>query len=291
MEAVRAGVVAAVGALGTIALVRAARRFAVSDRLRDVRPARTLPGFIARPVADALDAAAVDCSVDQAVQMWLMAILVAGLLGTALAGPAGVVFAAGVALAGPVGLRLARDRSRRRVAAAVPDALERVASELRAGGTIATAVEALARSESVLAKDLARVEARARLGASLGDALRVWVNERRAAGVEAAGGALALCAKVGGQSADALDGLASSLRERLGVLAEARALSSQARMSALVIGLAPVAYLVCSTAFDDRTTHLLFATRLGQLCLAAGLTLEVLGGWWMRRIVSAGDDA
>ena len=285
------GLITVIGAFGTIGLARSARRFAITDRLRDVRPARTLPGFVARPVAGALDAAAVDCSVDQAMQIWLMAVLVAGLLGTAFAGLAGAVFAVGVAIAGPVGLRLARDRSRRRVAAAVPEALERVASELRAGGTIATAVETLARGDGALAKDLARVGARARLGASLGDALRVWVHERRAAGVEAAGGALALCAQVGGQSADALDGLASSLRERLGVLAEARALSSQARMSALVIGLAPVAYLVCSMAFDDRTAHLLFATRLGQLCLAVGLALEVLGGWWMRRIVSAGDDA
>ena len=55
-------------------------------------------------------------------------------------------------------------------------------------------------------------------------------------GVDASAGALALCASVGGRSADALDGLATSLRDRLAVGAEARALSSQARMSAMVVG-------------------------------------------------------
>src|SRR5262249_49510438 len=96
------------------------------------------------------------------------------------------------------------------------------------------------------------------------------------------------CAELGGQSASAFDALASSLRQRLGVLAEARALSSQARMSAIVIGAAPIAYLVCSAAIDPRSAGLLFGTALGRICLVAGLALEVVGGLWMRRIVRAG---
>jgi tight adherence protein B len=250
-----------------------------------------LPPFIARPVAHALDAAVIPWPADQAVQVWLLAILVAGVVGAAFAGGAGVVLASGVTLAGPVGLRIARERGRRRLAAAVPDALERVASELRAGGTIATGVDALAVADSPLAGDFVRVAARVRLGASLGDALRVWRRERPVAGIDAAAGALALCAAVGGRSADALDGLASSLRDRLGVLAEARALSSQARLSALVIGLAPLAYLACSTAIDGRTAHLLFGTATGRMCLVLGLALELVGGWWMRRVVREGAQA
>jgi tight adherence protein B len=285
----RTALIGLTGVFVAAGFARAARRFAVSDRLRDVRVSRALPRFVARPVEHALDAAAVDCSVEQALQIWVMAILVAGLLGTAFAGGAGVVFAIGVAVGCPVGLRLARGRRDRQIAAAVSEAIERVASELRAGGTIATGIAALATNDGPLSRDLARAEARVHLGASLDEALRAWSRERRASGVEAAAGALALCTRVGGQSADALDGLASSLRERLGVLAEARALSSQARMSALVIGLAPLAYLAFSTAFDRRTTHLLFATRMGQLWLVVGLALEVLGAWWMRRIVAAGD--
>jgi tight adherence protein B len=282
--------VAVIGLCASWRCARLARRFAVSDRLREARPQRSLPPFIARPVTRALDAAVISWPADQALQVWLLAILVAGVVGAAFAGAAGVVLATGVALAGPVGLRVARERGRRRLAAAVPDALERVASELRAGGTIATGVDALAVADSPLASDFARVGARVRLGASLGDAVRAWRDERPVPGTEAAAGALALCANVGGRSADALDGLASSMRDRLGVLAEARALSSQARLSALVIGLAPLAYLACSTAIDGRTAQLLFGTATGRLCLVLGLTLELAGAWWMRRIVRVGDE-
>jgi hypothetical protein len=35
----------------------------------------------------------------------------------------------------------------------------------------------------------------------------------------------------------------------------------------------------------------LTATLFGRICLALGLGLEGLGGWWMRRIVRAGSQS
>src|SRR5262249_12781517 len=155
--------------------------------------------------------------------------------------------------------------------------LERVASELRSGGTIATAIGAGGVADGPLAADLARVDARVRLGATLSDALRAWTSERIVPGVDASAGALAMCASVGGASADALDGLASSLRDRLAVASEARALSAQARMSAIVVGGAPVAYIGWSAILDPHSLQVLLGTAVGRLCLAAGIALEMLG--------------
>jgi tight adherence protein B len=107
-------------------------------------------------------------------------------------------------------------------------------------------------------------------------------------GVDAAAGALAMCSIVGGRAADALDGLASSLRDRLAVIAEARALSSQARMSAIVIGGAPLVFLVWSAMTDPHALHGMGATAVGRVCIVVGLALEGLGLWWMRRILRAG---
>jgi tight adherence protein B len=287
----RSVIIAVSGTLVALSLARAGRRFAVGDRLRVAGRSRALPRAIEQPINAALEAAALDWSAIQAVQIWLLATPVAGMLGAAFAGTAGLVCAGAVGVGGPFALRLAGDRGRRRVAAAVPETVEVIASELRAGGTIATAITGVASGDGALARDLARVEARVRLGASHIEALQLWVHERDAPGVEAAGGALALCTVVGGRAADALDGLASSLRERLGVLAEARALSSQARLSALVIGLAPLAYLAFSTAIDGRTAQLLFGSAVGRVCLVVGLALEGIGAWWMRLIVTSGDEA
>jgi tight adherence protein B len=163
-----------------------------------------------------------------------------------------------------------------------------MAGELRAGGTIATAIRGVAFGESALAPDFQRMVAQVEIGATLDDALRAWARERPIAGVDSLAGALAVCARTGGPAADALDSLSSALRDRLAVIAEAHALSAQARLSAIVIGAAPIAYLAWSTLIDPSTLQTLIGTNAGRACVIFGGALECIGLWWMRRIVRAG---
>jgi tight adherence protein B len=181
-------------------------------------------------------------------------------------------------------------RRGRLVAAAVPDALEQVGAELRAGGTVPTALAAIAGGNGPLAIDITRAQTRIGLGASLDDALLAWARERPVFGVDAAAGALALSMRVGGRAADALDGLAASLRDRLAVAAEARALSAQARYSAWVIGLLPLGWFAVTTVTDPRSLRPLVATTSGRVCAAFGIALEALGALWMRTILRGGDE-
>jgi tight adherence protein B len=237
----------------------------------------------------ALDAAALDMQTERALSTWMWSITVAGVVGIGFGGPQiGLVLVLVVAIGLPAVVLTMHERRARQIAAAVPETLERVASELRSGGTVATAIAAVAAGEGPLAPDMTRVDARVHLGASIAQALRAWSTERVAAGVDASAGALAVCSSVGGRSADALDGLATSLRDRLGVAAEARALSSQARMSGIVIAGAPVAYIAWSALVDPHALHVLTGTPWGRVCLVLGLGLEGLGGWWMRNIVRSG---
>jgi tight adherence protein B len=247
--------------------------------------------LVRRPLAQALDDAALESTPEQAIEVWLLAIGIAALVGSGLAPATGGVGAIAVIVCGPVALRLGRHRRERLVAAAVPDVLEQIGSELRAGGTVTTALTGIAHGDGALAADAARIETRVRLGAGLSDALQSWARERRAVGVEVAAGALSLSATVGGPAADALDGLASSLRARLSVIAEARALSAQARYSAWVIGLAPIGYLVSTAVVDSRSVQSLVGTGAGRTCVVLGVGLELLGAVWMRAILRTGNAA
>jgi len=288
---VRAIIVALIGVTVVLVAMRSARRFAVVDRVpRRVNAPSRLPAPVASRVATALDAAAIDIPAEQACQVWAGVIAGSTLLAFALGGSfvAAAGGALGSAAAVPVAVFAARNRRARRVAVAVPVTVERVASELRAGGTIPTAINAIGSSDAVLAADFTRIQTRLALGAPVAEALAAWASERSAPGVDVTAGALAMCAEVGGRSADALDGLACSLRDRLAVVAEARALSAQARMSAVVVGGTPLLYIGWSAFADRRALHTLTATTAGQLCLLIGLGLEVLGAWWMRRIIVNG---
>jgi tight adherence protein B len=197
------------------------------------------------------------------------------------------VVAALAVAAGPIWLRLARGRAERRFVAALPAGLEQVAAALRGGAAVRESLDVL-RRDRALGPDVGRVLARAELGLGLADALATWPQERPLPEVRAVAGALAVAVTLGGRAADALDGLAASLRERLGALAEARALSSQARLSALVVGGAPLAYLAFSAVVDPSSVNLLVGTDVGRVCLLLGIGCEALAALWMRSILRRG---
>jgi tight adherence protein B len=224
---------------------------------------------------------------EHVVELWAIGVLSAAVIGAAIAPVMAVPAILGGLIAAPVALRLARSRRERRFSAALPAALERVAAELRGGGTVAGAVERLASTNDVVAADLRRVHVRAQLGVALVDSLAGWPADHDAPGVRATAGALSVAAAMGGRAAEAIDGLAASLRHRLDAVAEARALSSQARLSAVVVGTAPLGYLAFSSLVDPRSVTVLFATGVGRVCLAVGLGLEALAALWIRRIVAS----
>lgn len=274
------------GALGAAHLSRAARRAGTAERTRRLVSTRgRMPARVRDPLTRALEAADVALEPEAAMQLWLAGMAAGAFAAFAIAPPLAVPGAL-AALGGPaVALRLARERRERKLTAALPGALERMAAELRGGGTVAGGLSALAATPDLLAPDLRRVCSRVELGSSLPDALSTWPAARPLPGVREATGALVVAATMGGRAAGALDALAASLRERLGVFADAKALSAQARLSAVVVGAAPLGYLVFSTAVDGRALSVLVGTGVGRVCLVVGLGLEVLAAWWMGRLV------
>jgi tight adherence protein B len=173
------------------------------------------------------------------------------------------------------------------VAAGLPDLLERVAGELRAGGAPLAAMAEAADGPDLpeaLAADVAGLVERAE-DYGLESALVSWAAERPLPAVAAVAAALTVAGGAGGPAAPALEGLAGGLRDRQDAAAEVAALSAQARMSALVVGAAPVLSLGLSVLADPRVGSTLVSTGPGFSCLMAGAALEAVAALWMRRIV------
>jgi tight adherence protein B len=278
---------AALGAVVAVALGRAAWRTPSVAHARRLRPyARwPLPPVLRVRLGRALARADLDVAPEDALRVWLVAVLVAAMLAGAMS-PAAAVGVALLALAaGPLALWWARGRADERVAGALPAALDRVAAGLRAGSTVRDGLADLAAANGPLAPDLRRVDARCRLGVTLTEALEQWSHERPVPAVGALGGAFALAVTVGGASAGALEGLGESLRTRDAAVREARALSAQARLSAWVVGAAPVAYLGFVTLTDPGAVDALVSTGAGRACLVVGLVLEALAALWMRALL------
>lgn len=114
-----------------------------------------------------------------------------------------------------------------------------------------------------------------------------WAVERPGTGVGLVADALALAGHSGGSQADALLGVAGTLRERQALGREVRALGSQARASAAVLVVTPIGFAAVVALVDPRIRHVLLATPLGWACLATGLLLDAMGAAWMRRLLAA----
>ena len=183
---------------------------------------------------------------------------------------------------------LLRARADRAVERDLPEVLDAVARSLRSGSSLRRAVDEAGSSVAgALHDDLARVRRSLEAGDPLGDALGRWAESRPLPGVRLTVAALALGAETGGASAQAVDGVAATLRTNLAIAAEVRALSSQARLSALVIALAPIAFSLLAFTTDGTTASFLLRTPLGLTCLTMGLALDTVGWLWMRRLTAA----
>lgn len=240
------------------------------------------PAWLAAALADA----EVPVDADRAWTAWV-AIALAGMLGGAALG--GPVLAGGGLLAGAacplVVLRARRGAATTSAEAALPAALEAVARGLRSGGSLRQAVgEAAAGTPGALGGELRLVAAAAGRGTPLVDALEAWGTRSPSPGVRLAVAALCLGAETGGAQARAVDGVAATLRERLAVAGEVRALTSQTRASMLLIAAAPLVFGAFASATDPRTSTFLFRSPVGWACLAAGIALDAVGALWMRRL-------
>jgi tight adherence protein B len=244
----------------------------------------TPPEAIARALHDA------DVHADPRVLTagWAAGTVVLPTVGLVRGGP-GLAVAAAVALvAGPLLLlRLLRGRRAARVEATLPLALETMARTLRTGGSLRQAVgEAAATAPPPLQDDLAAVAGAVAHGAPLTFALDGWVDVCPLPGVRLAAAALSLGAETGGAQARAIDGVAATIRERLGAAAEVRAQATQARVSAGVIALSPIAFGALASSTDHRTAAFLFRTPVGLALLVAGVGLDALGALWMARLTA-----
>ena len=286
---------AAMVGLGVIACGAAVRRALRTTHGRRVR--RRLGGAGRPPLAlripgapswltSALADAEIALSADRAWSLWIAFAVVTGCVGAGFGGPVPAVGGAALGVAAPIFvLRARRGEAAVTAEAALPGALEAVARGLRSGASLRQAIaEAASSTPGVLGAELRMVAATAERGTPLVDALEAWGTRCPRPGVRLAVAALCLGAETGGAQARAVDGVAATLRERLAVAGEVRALTSQTRASMLVIAAAPLVFCVFASTTDPRTSTFLFRSPVGLACVAAGISLDAVGALWMRRL-------
>ncbi len=169
----------------------------------------------------------------------------------------------------------------------VVEMLGMVANSLKSGYGLMQSFEfASNQIDPPLATELKRVLRDANLGMSNEDALRGMGERIDSADMDMVLTAINIQSAVGGNLAEILEGVAFTMRERERMRGEIITLTSQQRMTGIVIGGLPVAMCLLFLLINPEYMGLLFTTTAGQVMLVAAVVLEFLGAMSMKKILA-----
>jgi tight adherence protein B len=219
-------------------------------------------------------------------------IAVAALAGVVLAGLLlpNIVFMLlfGVAASFIPYLWLARARSQRqkKMGEQLADVLSILASSLRAGHSFLQSLDQVASEISEpSATEFHRTVSEIRLGRSIDEAMVAMADRVGSEDMRWAVMAVNVQREVGGNLAEVLDIVASTVRERSYIHRQVRVLSAEGRFSIGILMALPVGLFVYLSLINPEYVSPLFTHPIGRIILLAGGSLMVAGYFVMRRIV------
>jgi tight adherence protein B len=163
---------------------------------------------------------------------------------------------------------------------------ESAAMAVRSGLSIVQATE-FAAEEAItpMAEVMSRFIQDQRLGTPFEEALNGFADEIGSPDAKLFALVVAIHARSGGNLAGALDEVSSTIRHRIAVRRELRALSAQGRISGSVLGALPIAFFLVLAATSQHDLAPVYRSSLGIAMISVGLVMEGLAFVWIRRLL------
>jgi len=168
----------------------------------------------------------------------------------------------------------------------LPDILQLIASTLQAGFSLPQALDAVVREQDQPATgEFSRALAEARLGANLEDSLDAVATRMDSDDLHWTVMAMRIQQGVGGNLAEVLMTIATTIRERAAMRRQVRALSAEGRLSAYILVALPL--IVAAWLFISSATYMrpLYTTTMGEVLLSLAAVLIVIGALLMHKVI------
>jgi tight adherence protein B len=175
---------------------------------------------------------------------------------------------------------------RNRFAEQLPDALQVVASALRAGHSLAGALAVVVDSASEPMKsEMQTVVAAEQLGIPMEQSLLVVAHRMASTDVEQLALVAELQREAGGNAAEVVDRVAETVRERFDLRRLIKTLTMQGRMSRWIVSAIPIGILLILQVENPHYLHPLLASTAGKVVFGLAAALAVAGSFVIKRIV------
>jgi tight adherence protein B len=210
-----------------------------------------------------------------------------GVVAWLVAGPVGVgVGALLLSVAPAVGRRVAARRASALLAQQLIDAVGALAAAARAGRSVAQAICSAAEEVGEpLASTLRTLGDALAAGDPFDDAVRRWAGSVGSDDAALVAATLSLHRRMGGDVAAGVDLVGVTLHDRAEVTAEVRSMTAQARLSGLIVGSLPIAFLAVLWLVSREDVVRGLSHPAGRVAVVIGLLLEAGAYVWIRRLL------
>ena len=167
-----------------------------------------------------------------------------------------------------------------------PEAIDTLARAVRAGHAFTTALEMIANEVSEpVAGEFRQLYEEQKFGLPVRDALINLADRLPLVDVKFFVTAVMLQRETGGNLAEILDNLSYVIRERFKILRQVRVHTAQGRLTMVLLMALPPTIVVVMLTINPGFIRPLFTDPLGHALIVAGITLQTLGYFFIRRII------
>jgi tight adherence protein B len=179
-----------------------------------------------------------------------------------------------------------RKRRKKKFERQLPDTLQLMSGSLAAGLSLAQSVDTIVREGTEpVAGEFRTVLVETRLGLSLETALQGVADRFQSKDFDWVVMAINIQRQVGGNLAELLSTVAATIREREYMRRQVAALSAEGRLSAMVLGGLPPAFMLYLLLANHDYVIVLFTRAIGIVMLIGGAVILSVGMFWMSRVV------
>lgn len=180
-----------------------------------------------------------------------------------------------------------RKRRLNRLVEQLPDVFELLSQALRAGHSLASGMQLIAREmPDPAGTEFGRVFHEQNLGLKIEDALRNMAERVDVLDVRFFVTAVLIQRQTGGDLAEVLDKIGSVIRERIKLFGTVKALTAEGRLSGYVLLALPGIVFFVMMNVNRSYAELLINTQMGQMMLGASIFMQFLGYLMIKKIVN-----
>ena len=185
----------------------------------------------------------------------------------------------------PIAVNMAMDKKKDKFESQLPGALSLLRNSVEAGMSFLQSMELVAEEmDPPISEEFAKVIHEAQVGVDLKTSFTNLLDRVDSQELQLVTIAVLIQREVGGNLAEILDVILETIRERIQLKGEIKALTAQGRLSAAIIGGLPIVLAFIMNIINPEYMGPLFTTTIGQIILGAAFISECIGVYMILRI-------